>query len=86
MTKVSNVRNAANNSNSGSSDKPVHYVNIYQNGIQIGYMTIDKQPKLVAKCQNDADFANRLLKHESVNAVYRETGVSSKPDLDLDDI
>ena len=86
MTKVSNVRNAASNSNSGSSDKPVHYINVYQNGIQIGYMTIDKQPKLVAKCQNDADFANRLLKHESVNAVYRETGVSSKPDLDLDDI
>ena len=86
MTKVSSVRKAVQSDNTNTSDKPVHFVNIYQNGVQIGYMTIDKQPKLVAKCQNDADFANRLLKHESVNAVYRETGVSSKPDLDLDDI
>lgn len=84
MTKVSNVRNAANNAS--TTDKPVHFINVYQNGTQIGYMTIDKQPKLVAKCQADADFVNRLLKHESVNAVYRETGVSSKSDLDLDDI
>lgn len=87
MTKVTTTRKAVqSDNNTNSNDKPVHFVNIYQNGIQIGYMTIDKQPKLVAKCQADDDFMNRLLKHKSVNATYRETGVSSKPDLDLDDI
>lgn len=79
------VKSTKATSSYDSADKPSHYVNIYQNGVQIGYMVIDKQPALVAKCQSDDEFANRLLKHASVSAAYRELGSSTK-ELALDDI
>lgn len=87
MTKVATTRKAVqSNNNTNTSDKPVHYMNIYLGDVQIGYVVLDKQPDIVAKAQNDAEFLTRLLKHESVTAIYRQVGVSNKPALNLDGI
>lgn len=88
MTKVTNVRAAAanNTNNTNSNDKAQHYMNLYVGDVQIGYLVLDKQPTIVTKAQGDDDFLNRLIKHASTTATYRQAGVSSKPALDLDDI
>lgn len=87
MTKVTNTRKAIqSNNNTNTSDKAQHYMNIYLGDTQIGYVVLDKQPDIVSKAQNDEEFLNRLLKHSSVTATYRQAGVSSKPALNLDDI
>ena len=87
MTKVATTRKAVqSDNNTNTSDKAQHYMNIYLGDVQIGYVVLDKQPDIVAKAQNDAEFLTRLLKHSSVTATYRQAGVSSKPALNLDDI
>lgn len=86
MTKVTSVRKAVQSDNTNTSDKAQHYMNIYLGDVQIGYAVLDKQPGIVAKAQADDQFLNRLLKHESVTATYRQAGVSNKPALNLDDI
>lgn len=77
---------AAANSNSAERTPAKHYMNIYFNGSQIGYAVLDDQPAIVAKAQADEGFLTRLLHSDKVTATYREAGVSSKPELDLDDI
>ena len=86
MTKVATTRKAVQSDNTNTSDKAQHYMNIYLGDVQIGYLVLDKQPTIVTKAQGDDDFLNRLIKHASTTATYRQAGVSSKPDLDLDDI
>ena len=86
MTKVTSVRTAVKSDNTNTNDKAQHYMNIYLGDVQIGYVVLDKQPDIVSKAQNDAEFLTRLLKHSSVTATYRQAGVSSKPALNLDDI
>lgn len=88
MTKVTSVRKAVQSDNTATStnEKAQHYMNIYLGDVQIGYAVLDKQPDIVSKAQKDPEFLNRLLKHESTTANYRQAGVSNKPKLDLDDI
>ena len=86
MTKVTTTRKAVQSDNTNTSDKAKHYMNVYVGDVQIGYLVLDKQPDIVAKAQGDDDFLNRLIKHASTTANYRQAGVSSKPKLDLDDI
>lgn len=85
MTKVATTRKAVQSDNN-TSDKAQHYMNLYVGDVQIGYLVLDKQPDIVAKAQGDDDFLNRLIKHASTTANYRQAGVSSKPALNLDDI
>lgn len=86
MTKITSTRQAVKSDNTNGTDKAQHYMNIYMGDVQIGYVVLDKQPDIVAKAQADDQFLTRLLKHDSVTAVYRQAGVSSKPTLDLDSI
>lgn len=74
-----------NTSTFDSSEKPKHYVNVYKDGIQVGYMVVDKQPKLVTKAQADDDYMNRFMKHSTTSYAYRELGSTSR-EMDLDDI
>lgn len=85
MTKITSTRQAVQ-SDSANGTKAEHYMNLYLGDVQIGYAVLDKSPELVAKAQSDKDFLNRLIKHQSVTAVYRQAGVSNKPTLDLDSI
>lgn len=80
-----NVTSKANNTDTDRTPAK-HYMNVYKDGVQIGYMVLDEVPAIVAKAQEDSEFLNRLIKHESVTAVYREAGVSKKAELDLDSI
>ena len=79
------VKSAKPNNTNTSDEKAKHYINVYQNNVQVGYMVIDANPELVKKCQNDEEFINRFFKHDSVSAVYREAGKTTKQ-LSLDDI
>ena len=86
MTKITSTRKAVQSDNTNTNDKAQHYMNIYMGDTQIGYVVLDKQPEIVSKAQSDDQFLNRLLKHDSVSATYRQAGKSSKPALDLDSI
>ena len=74
----------AQSTDSATYEKAQHYMNIEIDGVQIGYMVLDKQPKIVAKAQADSDYLNRMLKQPTVTASYREAGVSNKTEPNLD--
>ncbi|ELA08271.1 hypothetical protein MOMA_06906 [Moraxella macacae 0408225] len=76
------LRNKSPKSNDQSADKAQHYLNVYFDGKQIGYMVIDKVEELVTACQQDEEFANRMIK--ACTATYRQAG--TKQPLDLSDI
>lgn len=76
----------ANNADNSDRTPADHFLNLYINGTQIGYMVLDDQPAIVAKAQADSEFINRLLKSDKVTGIYRQRGKSDKAELDLDDI
>ena len=78
-----NTRSAANNVAATADREPAdHYLNIYFQGKQIGYVVLDKHPKLVELMQaNDANATKLLQKCEG---TYRQRGMSEF-EFDLSD-
>lgn len=75
------TRANANSDASANEQKAQHYLNIYYQGKQIGYITLDKFPQLVAKLQENEDNATLLL--QRCEGKYREAGVT-KVEFDFD--
>ena len=86
MTKVTNVRNeAANTSTGSSSNKPanINWINLYRKGYRdpvnsIGGIPIDHMPDWVAACKANPDFPQNVFGNELVDAYYNVAGQSAK--------
>ena len=85
MTKVTNVRAAADNSTSNSGSKPanIHWINLYRKGHRdpvnsIGGIPIDHMPDWVAACEANPNFAQNVFGSELVDAYYNVAGKSAK--------
>lgn len=70
-----NTRSAANTIAQADREPAEHYVNIYFQGKQIGYITVDKFPELVEVLQANEANASKLL--SKCEGTYRQRGATS---------
>ena len=70
-----NTRSAANIDAQAEREPAEHYVNIYFQGKQIGYIVVDKFPELVEVLQADEENATKLL--NKCEGTYRQRGVTN---------
>lgn len=70
-----NTRSAANIVAQADREPAEHYVNIYFQGKQIGYITVDKFPELVEVLQAKEENATKLL--HKCEGTYRQRGVTN---------
>lgn len=83
------ARNITATETTTASNQANHFINYYMingNTKLVPFLIIDKDPALVAKCQADSDFANRMFGSKHLKAVYNQRGVSNKPSVSYDDI
>lgn len=69
-----NTRSSTTNA-SAEREPAEHYVNIYFQGKQIGYITVDKFPELVEVLQANEANATKLL--GKCEGTYRQRGVTN---------
>lgn len=75
------TRANANSNASANEQKAQHFLNVYFQGKQIGYLVLDKFPQLVGKLQESEENATKLL--QRCEGKYREAGVT-KVEFDFD--
>lgn len=76
-----NTRSAANTNAQAEREPADHYVNIYFQSKQIGYITLDKFPDLVEVLQANEANATKLL--SQCEGVYRQRGMATPVKFDL---
>ena len=79
---VFNTRSGVVANNTVEKEPADHYLNVYFQGKQIGYLVLDKYPALVEKIQADESNATKLL--QRCEGAYRQRGVTSV-EFDLSD-
>lgn len=79
---VFNTRSGVVANNTVEKEPADHYLNVYFQGKQIGYLVLDKYPALVEKLQADESNAAKLL--QRCEGTYRQRGVTSV-EFDLSD-
>lgn len=77
-----NTRSGVVANNTVEKEPADHYLNVYFQGKQIGYLVLDKYPALVEKLQQDESNATKLL--QRCEGAYRQRGVTSV-EFDLSD-
>lgn len=79
-----NTRSGVVANNTVEKEPADHYLNVYFQGKQIGYLVIDKYPALVEVLQQDESNATKLL--QRCEGVYRQRGATSASiEFDLSD-